>query len=410
MRPANDMSAYRQFFALHKNLAYQIAYTYTQDEESAESVVEQAMRQMRISGFLDAPELSREDRRGLLMLITRHRALVAARESRNGASAPREVEGPKPTMAGDAEVSIFGEIISKIPTRDRIVLIMAAVYRLSDSTIARALRLKSAAVTRRRLRSLQFIADQWGHHQDNPEALLEESSLLTALTLWLKGRINSAEAMSNMDPHAYSPETEERIVKAMADPQRELSFRALEESGNRIPLMAGLLVLVVVLGIVIAQAFRTNDRPSVVALDSDLVSGEVQSGLESEVSEEAVTETRTIPLAHVAALPDAIVFYDAQEGKVYRAQNEQDAEEILDIAQTVQESYGLQHIGEAEGVIYLAFIDGRGGRIDGAPAQLTVEPYWQESWFEDNRAVNETTHVRRGSIAYVFKNVETTEE
>ncbi|MDD7592863.1 MAG: sigma-70 family RNA polymerase sigma factor [Peptoniphilaceae bacterium] len=406
MRPANDLGVYSQFFALHKNLAYQIAFTYTQDEETAERVVEQAMRQMRLSGFLDS-DLSREDKRGLLALITRHRALVAARENHN-AAAHREEALPKPTMVGDAEVSIYGELISKIPTRDRIVLIMVAVYGLSDATIARALQLKPAAVTKRRQRSLQFIAEQYDGHKD-PESLLEDASFLTALTLWLKGRINSIEAMSNMDPHAFSAETEERIIQAMADPRRERAFRALDNAGN-ISLFAGILVLVVVLAIVIAQAFKSNDRPNVVALDSSLVFGETQEGLESMATEAPVEKTKRIPLAHVAVVPGAVVFYDADDGRVYRAPAGQEAQEVLDIGETVEQAYGLQHIGEVDGTIYLALIDGRGAHIEGSPAKLVIEPYWQESWFADGKEPDASTRVRRGGVAYTFGAEEETED
>ena len=86
-------------------------------------------------GVLDG-DWTKEEKKALLVLVTRHRALVAARSNRPNVQAERNQDVPIPSLMGDAEVSVFGEQIARIPERDRIVLQLSILFSLPDERIS----------------------------------------------------------------------------------------------------------------------------------------------------------------------------------------------------------------------------------------------------------------------------------
>lgn len=386
------------FFHANKNIAYHIAYDYTKDEPTAEAVVEDVMRTMRTAGFLEGT-YSDDEQRGLLALITRHRALVAARARSGGVPPSDEASLPMPVLVGDADVSLFGEWINQVPTRDRIVLLLARIFDLSDAKIAKVLRLKPQSVTKRRSRCLQFMTDRMREARGDAERLEENPAFLTALALWLKSRMQSIEARAAIDPHVYSTTTEERMLALMSDPHRERAFRALHASGSRLPLLLGGFVLVVIIIFAIIKAIDTNHGLGKNGTTA-IVSSETAPPAETEP---VITETREIPPSHYAFYADRMVFFDGESGMLYRVKNGGTPEKLLDIGKAVDDGMGLQYIGDRDDTIYLAFIDGKGGRIEGQPAMLKLDQYWQSNWFANQLTSVPVQRVIVDTTAFTFR-------
>lgn len=390
-----------KFYHQYKNMAYHIAFSFTHEEKSAEQVVAEVMGIFQECGIFES-ELSREERKGLLVLVTRHRALVASRALRNNGESCHDVHIPMPSLIGDAEVSVYGEQIARIPERDRIVLQLSLLFALSDDRISHLLRMKRNAVNARRTRALAFIADQNSLSDEARASLLENSSFRTALHLWLKSHINSVEAVSHMDTHVFAPETEECILSALQG--RPVYKRAINgiarlgESQNRILYLVAALVLCVILILTFMRFFGGRGHQKF-----EIQNSEISSDASEASSEEIVTEIRQVKRAHAAFYKDRILFLDEKNGVLYEAKIGADVRPVINLKEAITNAYGIEHIGYQDGRIYLAFVNGKGGHISGNPIQLTMEQYWAKAWFKNQDDQPATSQVRVDGVEYQFQ-------
>lgn len=394
-----------KFFQQHKNLAYHIAYSFTQDEGRAEEVVRQVMNILHECGVLDG-DWTREEKKALLVLVTRHRALVAARANRTQTPAARNTEVTIPSLMGDAEVSVFGEQIARIPERDRIVLQLSVLFSLPDERISALLRMKRSSVISRRTRAMAFIGEQNNLSPQQIKELPQYPSFVTALHLWLKSHINSVEAVSNLDVHIFAPEMEEQILNDLQG--NVLYHRAvskishLSESQNRILLLVGALMIGVIIIFVLLQLLGHPDGNRRFEIEESILSSEEASSASSE----EVKEIRQVKRAHAAYYKDRILFLDEKSGILYEAKLGSPVRALLNLSEAITETYGIEHIGYRDERIYLAFVDGQGGHVDGNPPQLTMEEYWAEVWFSGQEKNPATTSIVVDGIEYQLQSGE----
>lgn len=394
-----------KFFQQQKNLAYHIAYSFTQEEGRAEEVVRQVMNILHECGVLDG-DWTKEEKKALLVLVTRHRALVAARSNRPNVQAERNQDVPIPSLMGDAEVSVFGEQIARIPERDRIVLQLSVLFSLPDERISSLLRMKRSAVISRRTRALAFIGEQNDLSPQQRKELPQHPSFVTALHLWLKSHINSVEAVSHLDTHIFAPAIEEQIVNDLQG--NVLYHRAinkisrLSESQNRILLLVGALMIGVIILLVLMQLLGQPGGKRRFEIEESLLSSDETS---SKTSEE-VTEIRQVKRTRAAYYKDRILFLDEKSGILYEAKLGSPVRALIDLSEAITKTYGIEHIGYRDDRIYLAFVDGQGGHVAGNPPQLTMEEYWAEVWFAGQEKNPATSSIVVDGIEYQLESGE----
>lgn len=387
-----------KFFQQQKNLAYHIAYSLTHEDSRAEEVVREVMGILHECGVMDG-EWTKEEKKAILALVTRHRALVAARANRSQQPMERHDDVAIPSLVGDAEVSVFGEQIARIPERDRIVLQLSILFSLSDEHIASLLRMKRSAVISRRTRALAFIGAENNLSSTQQQELSQFPSFVTALHLLLKSYINSVEAVSHLDTHIFAPEREEQILNDLQE--NILYHRAmnkvsrLRESQNRILLLVGAIMIAVILVFVVLQALGHSGEHRRFEIEESTLSSEQTSS-----SAEDVTEIRQVKRAHAAYYKDRILFLDEKSGILYEAKLGSPVRALLNLRDALTEAYGIEHIGYQDGRIYLAFVDGRGGHVDGNPPTLTMEEYWVESWFSQQEKAPAASKILVDGIEY----------
>ena len=95
---------------------------------------------------------------------------------------------------------------------------------------------------------------------------------------------------------------------------------------------------------------------------------------------------------------------------MYRVEKDHPASGLINLRKNLEETGGVEHVGEQDGKIYLAFMDGRGGIISGQPAKISLEDYWQEDWFTNQKADPTVPSVVINSVEYLFTRQESAPE
>ena len=201
----------------------------------------------------------------------------------------------------------------------------------------------------------------------------------------MQQKILHLERAMNTNNHLLSAEAEARVQEKMKNTSSGFSLANIPR-GAIFAILAIVLLLVI---LIFTRIFATSDIKE--GDELELTSGSEslghQAGLptEDDVEEsiQTFTTTTVVPEGLYASYTKTTVFIDPDTLILFVLTEGQTPQEVYDLAEIAESHWGVQYVGKIEDTIYLAFIDGTGGIIEGVPASLEETRYWQSYWFEN---------------------------
>ncbi|MDY3052068.1 MAG: hypothetical protein SOR89_02650 [Ndongobacter sp.] len=238
-----------------------------------------------------------------------------------------------------------------------------------------------------------------------------------ALRLWLEQKIAWTEAIANSDPHEFPEEFDQKTLQMMEKRWDKSKKKARTSWWMSYQTIVGTAVAACLLLIVVRSFTPTSENNAQPKLESAATDGARETASSAYAGEESRTagvlekmgeqlrekmqdqkplENRTVPKELYASYSGRIVFVDPRTDVVYRSEAGKSPIRLYDLSKLVDERMGVEHIGEVDGVVYVAFYDGSGAELSGTPVTATETEYWQEYWFSGQTAPDQA--IRKGII------------
>lgn len=247
-----------------------------------------------------------------------------------------------------------------------------------------------------------------------------ERLIRDALRLWLEQKIAWTEAIANSDPHEFPEEFDQKTLQMMEKRWDKSKKRVRTPWWMSYQAIIGTAVAACLLLIVVRSFAPTLDhsmqskvqspttesagaptllektREEAMPGGSSGVLEEVKKELRAKLQDQKPLENRTVPRELYASYSGRIIFVDPRTDIVYRSEAGKSPIRLYDLSKLVDERMGIEHVGEVDGVVYIAFYDGSGVELSGTPVSATVTEYWQEHWFAGQTAPDQA--IRKGII------------
>lgn len=392
---AEDRAARRQdFIQKTQILAYQTAFQRLKSDEDAEKCLIEAYERVFMNPSV-MTERSFSDQKVILCLIVDYLAMgmekKAASEKNRFMKVPFPEEDKEEEEKEDGEeeedenllsnkmVNEYYKALTRLRDRDKIFLYLSRYYLLKNEEIASLIYMRKGAVSRR-LERIEYGLNRMV--KDNKADLaLRSEAVERAIHLFLKDRSNEIEALSNLGSKTFSPQYETSISDLVRASKIQMDIRRLkhdESSKSRKGAYYASGVLAVVLIIFLLRISIFSPK---VAKNQLSPENSVEISRQKEASE-AIERQISIKKENYAAYDSEIVFYDKESGNIFSLPKGGKVKLVANIAEEAKKHAGVQYIGKQKDTLYLAFFDGRGGKIKGASSGPEISKYWQELWFK----------------------------
>lgn len=385
---------YRKFFNQNKNLSYHIAYSGLKDEDKAEAIVEEAMIRIRDLSLFDK-EIGFKDKKAILVILTKYMTFSELIKQGNSSAGEKDSDFFL-NYDRSAEISAYIDLMEAMPIKDRLVLLLSLNYRMDDGQISHLLYIKKSSIENRRSRALSYMSAKLNKKEDE---LLADYNLHKASHIWLEGKISSMEAVSNMDPHYFREDMEERVLSSMEKKPIPILIYLKYFPGKYRILMPILLAMALILTLMLAKEFKSDKDQAELKKAGG---GSLAEGIGKNESRQEIKETRYVTNENAAYYEDRILFIDATDNKLYNLNKDSSPNLITDLSALIDEHFGVQHIAYMNDAIYLALLDGKGAIITGNPANIKIERYWQTSWFDNQLDKSPLKRTVKDGIEYIF--------
>lgn len=389
----------RQIFNRSKNFSYHIAFTFLQDPKKSEKTVIDTMT--RLAHYENLVPEGWEEGKYFIGLLTSHLALVQLRKDRGRLD--RSVYEDLFTDSSDFSLTgnrIYDleKAVGTLNFQDQIILAFKVCFGLSDEDLGALLRLRPSAVSRRVSQSL-FVLNQRVPRRDQRPYYPEDPAIHQAFFFKLKERTNRIEALSNLNKHSFSQGFERRAMQSIASGKSGSFFDHFfgfftnkRTSVYAIGMSIFLLLLVI-------AALMGGKEPG--SRKAELMN---QTEKEEQAEKPQVMEKRSLPSGYYAIYDTTVLFVDPDSCKVYEVLQGGEVKELFNLKEPVKENGRIMHVGKADEIVYVAFANGKGGSIQGQPAEFNLTPYWEAAWFRGTKKLNEEDkrEVIAGNITYQF--------
>ncbi len=405
---ADDRAAKRQdFIQKTQNLAFQTAFQRLKSDQDAEKCLIEAYERVFMNPSVMS-ERSFSDQKVILCLIVDYLAMGMEKKG------PTEMKGfkkaPYPeeerqedeedkqeedeTLLSNKMVNEYYQALAKLRDRDKIFLYLSRYYLLKNEEIASLIFMRKGAVSRR-LERIELGLNRMVKDKKADLALRSEA-VERAIHLFLKDKSNEIEALSNLGRKTFSPQYETSISDLVRASKIQMDIRRLrhdESSKSRkgAYYASGVLAVVLIIFLLRISVFSPK-----VSKEKQVAENNVEISDQNEVSQ-AIERQTPIKKENYAAYETEIVFYDKESGNLFELPKGGKVKLVTNISEEAKKHAGVQYIGKQKDIIYLAFFDGRGGKIKGSEAGPEISKYWQESWFKGKAEIPEAPE---GKIVY----------
>lgn len=382
-----------EIFHLTKNISFHIARTRLQNSVDAEKVVQRSLCDaMKLLEYVDLSD--RMQVKGLVAILTTQNANSRARKERadnRGEGTTRQIAQGDLLQDEDLYRLVHG--IWQLTVRDRAALLLAGLYHMPLREIATLLHTMKNRVELRIQRGLHFL----GEHAPSPKRLsVEEGLLPQALASWMEEYLNRLEAISNADPYLFTHDFERRTIHQMITGQGAVK-EMLEGRKSMILIFLGaglglIFLLFLFSRIFSSQPPKKEEAESAISLPS------------SEPQEPEFHALVSVPRAYSAPYQSTCLFIDPETYMLYEVPKGGEGKKMYDLSLMVKENGKPVHLGKVDDVIYIAFINGKGGKLSGNPIEFTKTPYWESAWFynQQEKVDSEWEGVVMNGVKYSF--------
>ncbi len=289
-------------------------------------------------------------------------------------------------LGNDPDQNERGTRLQRLSLRDIAILSLHTINNLKFDDIAELFSTKIKLIIKRFRRANTSLNTESASIEDRLNSSNKMQPQTSRLVYELmQQKILHLERAMNTNNHLLSAEAEARVQEKMKNTSSGFSLANIPR-GAIFAILAIVLLLVI---LIFTRIFATSDIKE--GDELELTSGSEslghQAGLptEDDVEEsiQTFTTTTVVPEGLYASYTKTTVFIDPDTLILFDLTEGQTPQEVYDLAEIAESHWGVQYVGKIEDTIYLAFIDGTGGIIEGVPASLEETRYWQSYWFEN---------------------------
>lgn len=393
---AQKLEQATQFFERTAGVAYYAASLTVRTEEAAQEAARIAL--VRVFCALEGLSFSFSQAKIALFIVAEDVALSMLPKAERRRSPVFEW-----ISSQEADARIL-RALGRLHPGDRTALLLAYTASLPPARFCVAMGMAPTKGEERLSRAREAYRNLFARSR-MPESGRSEETLESALLHRANEHLAALEAISNADPVKFSPAFVQETIRDMvaADPIRPMRRRWHRK--RRIPTeYIGVGMLLLSLSILFYMARRQEamfswPKPDAITR-SVSESAALQGTASIEMPDEKLTPETTRQISvekrYYAAYADRILFFDARRFQLFFAKSGALPQPVGTLENALLEHGDLEHIGEKDGTIYLAFADGRGGQMPSVGGNLEITEYWQEEWFEGQQDAPET--LRKGII------------
>lgn len=367
----------RQILNRMKNFSYHIAFHFLRDEERAEKVVIETMT--RLAHYEHLMPEGWEGSKYFIGLLTCQIALVFLRKDRGrlDRSTYRELfADPSDFHRTGNRIYDLEKAVDCLNFQDQIILAGKVCLHLSDENLGAVLHLRPSAVSRRVNQSLLILGKRVPRSDRRPYQP-EDPAIQQALFFKLKEKTNRIEALANLNKHSFSQSFERKAVQSIASGKSGSFFERLFDLFKNQKTSVYAIGISVFLLLVIAALLQTREPKDQKA---ELTNQPVKME-----EEQPSLSKKDLPSSYYALYDTTTLIVDPDTLMVYEALQGGEVKRIYKLEEPVKANGKIMHIGKVDEMIYVAFANGKGGSIQGQPAEFTLTPYWESAWFRNQK-------------------------
>lgn len=367
----------RQILNRMKNFSYHIAFHFLRDEERAEKVVIETMT--RLAHYEHLMPEGWEGSKYFIGLLTCQIALVFLRKDRGrlDRSTYRELfADPSDFRRTGNRIYDLEKAVDCLNFQDQIILAGKVCLHLSDENLGAVLHLRPSAVSRRVNQSLLILGKRVPRSDRRPYQP-EDPAIQQALFFKLKEKTNRIEALANLNKHSFSQYFERKAVQSIASGKSGSFFERLFDLFRNQKTSVYAIGISVFLLLVIAALLQTKEPKDQKA---ELTNQPVKME-----EEQPSLSKKDLPSSYYALYDTSTLIVDPDTLMVYEAFQGGEVKRIYKLEEPVKANGKIMHIGKVDEMIYVAFANGKGGSIQGQPAEFTLTPYWESAWFRNQK-------------------------
>lgn len=382
-----------QFFERTAGVAYYAAYLVAREEEMAQEAARIAL--VRVFFALEGMSFSFVQAKIALFIVAQDIAwsmLPKAERRQRRAFERASLQGT------DARIL---RILGRLRPEDRVALLLRYAAQLPPVSLSVAVGITPKKGNERISRALETYRGLLARSR-MPDSGRSEAALERAVLFWANESLAAVEAISNADPVYFPPFFVQETVGEMTGDSTRRSRRSLRRKRRLSTEYIGVGVLFISLCILFYMARRQDTTFSRRQPDSPRtdvsVSAPPQGTASIEMPDEAqILETPrqiSVERRYYATYADRLLFFDARRSTLFFAKSGAMPQSVCTLEDALSEHGDLEHVGEKDGTVYLAFEDGRGGQVSSAGGVVEMTEYWHEEWFEGQQEIPEV--LRKG--------------
>lgn len=389
VRPLSQQR-FEELFYRTKDLSYQLALLVLRDGRAARQVVEKAMlksaRTIRMEDLSDPFQM-----RSYVALLTRFLALREVQGDVKKLKDARSLLQQTGSMdpLGSIHSLALMQAIYTLSERDRILIMLYALHDFTTERFTEVLDLSKRRVLKRLDRAFTYLK----RHAEG-----EEFPFTKTLRYWQEQSIKELSALAKIDPLVWEEDFEADLLQRMEWAQASTWRSRLQDVLHRLHVLrrrydwawlkpVGIGAAIVLCLFLIKGIWPASSQPEYVleSSQSSMVSLSDEASVKKQDAQESapriapVIKTVTLQEEDCAFYQNRILFLTPETRDLYRVANDQ-VQSIVNCKTLLDAHGGIEWLGEKDGVIYLALMDGKGARWE--KGTFKEEEYWDESWFE----------------------------